>query len=107
MCTLSALFCEALAAHEKGIIHRAAYADGNLKAEATMQFFQNSKGQRVAIEFETKRIDGYIASIEDGCIKLTSAPEGKGTVKYIAWPNANILYVEFLASDQNRGKVGF
>jgi hypothetical protein len=72
-----------------------------------MSWFQDNEGQRVAIEFEIKRIDGYIAGMENGCVKLTSAPEGKGTVKYIPWPNPNILYVEFLGSDQNHGKVGF
>ena len=72
-----------------------------------MKVFQDNEGQRVAIEFEKKRIDGYIAGMENECVKLTSAPEGKGTVKYIPWPNANLLYVEFLGSDQNRGKVGF
>jgi hypothetical protein len=72
-----------------------------------MKVFQDNEGQRVAIEFENKRIDGYIAGMENECVKLTSAPEGKGTVKYVPWPNANILYVELLGSDQNRGKVGF
>jgi hypothetical protein len=72
-----------------------------------MRMFQNNEGQRVVIEFERKSIDGFIAGVENECVKLTSAPDGKGTVKYIPWPNANILYVEFLGSDQNRGKVGF
>jgi hypothetical protein len=72
-----------------------------------MTLFQNHEGERVAIEFETKRIDGFIAGVEEGCIKLTSAPEGKGTVKYVPWPNPAVLYVELLDSSPNRGKVGF
>ena len=72
-----------------------------------MNLFQNNQGERIAIEFDTKRIDGFIAGTEDGCVKLTSNPEGKGTVKYVPWPNSNVLYVEFLGSAQNRGKVGF
>jgi hypothetical protein len=78
-----------------------------LEAEALMRLFQDNEGQRVAIEFDTKRIDGYLAGMENECVKLTSTPEGKGIVKYVPWPNANILYVEFLGTDQNRGKVGF
>ena len=72
-----------------------------------MELFQGHEGERIAIEFEAKRIDGYIAGIDNGCVRLTSSPDGKGTVKYVPWPNSSVLFVEFLGSTTNRGKVGF
>jgi hypothetical protein len=69
--------------------------------------FENRDGERVAIEFETKRIDGFVAGVENDCVKLTSSPDGKGTIKYVPWPNSAVLFVEFLGSSTNRGKVGF
>ena len=59
--------------------------------------FQNHEGQRAIIQFSDKELkfDGWVAGIEDGCVKLSAAPKG-GAIRYMPWPNANIVSIEFI-----------
>ena len=70
-----------------------------------MKLFQDHEGERVKIQFSEKELDirGFIMGIENDCIKLSNSPEGKGTIRYIPWPNSNVAFVEFLASEQTGG----
>ena len=70
-----------------------------------MKLFQDHEGERVNIQFTQKDLDlrGYIMGIENDCIKISSSPDGKGTIRYMPWPNVNVAFVEFLPLEQTGG----
>lgn len=70
-----------------------------------MTLFQDHKGDRVIMQCSDKEltIDGYIMGIADDCVHLAGSPEGKGTQKYVPWPNSNIVSLEFLGKSTSGG----
>jgi hypothetical protein len=76
-----------------------------LTGREIMTLFQDHKGDRVIMQCSDKEltIDGYIMGIADDCIHLAGSPEGKGTQKYVPWPNSNIVSLEFLGKSTSGG----
>jgi hypothetical protein len=70
-----------------------------------MKLFQDHEGERVNIQFTQKDLDlrGYIMGIENDCIKISHSPDGKGTIRYMPWPNLNVAFIEFLPAEQTGG----
>ena len=70
-----------------------------------MKLFQDHEGERVKIQFSEKELDirGFIMGIENEFIKISTGPDGKGTIRYMPWPNSNVAFVEFLPSEQAGG----
>ncbi len=70
-----------------------------------MKLFQGHEGERVKIQFSEKELDirGFIMGIENDCIKISNSADGKGTIRYVPWPNSNVAFVEFLPSEQPGG----
>jgi len=62
-----------------------------------MRLFQSNEGERIIIQFGNKelKLDGYVAGLEDGCVKIAEKPDGTGTIRYVPWPNPNVAYIGF------------
>ena len=61
--------------------------------------FDNHEDDRTIIHFAhgMSKLDGFYQGMEDNCAKFSSSPGGKGTTKYLPWPNSNIAFIEFLS----------
>ena len=70
-----------------------------------MTLFQNHEGERVIMQCSDKdlKIDGYIMGIQHDCIHLSAGPEGKGSQKFVPWPNSNVVSIEFISKDHTGG----
>ena len=71
-----------------------------------MKLFQDHEGERVIMQCSDAevKIDGFIIGIVEGCIHLAASPDGKGTNKYVPWPNPNVVSIEFIGK-RNQGGV--
>jgi len=70
-----------------------------------MKLFQDHEGERVKIQFSAKELEihGFIAGVENDCIRINNSPDGKGKTRYVPWPNSNVAFIEFLPTEQAGG----
>ncbi len=66
-----------------------------------MSLFQDHEGERVIMQCSDNdlKIDGYIIGLQDNCVHISSGPDGKGTHKFVPWPNPNIVSLEFISKN--------
>ena len=71
-----------------------------------MKLFQDHEGERVIMQCagdKDLKVDGYIIGMMEGCLYLSESPEGKGTHKFVPWPNQNIVSLEFFPRNTSGG----
>ena len=74
-----------------------------------MKLFQDHEGERVMMQCGDKdlKVDGYVMGIMENCVLLSGSPDGKGSRKFVPWPNPNVVSIEFFPTRDSSGGTDY